>query len=119
MLSLRPLSYHLQTCGPQFPQLLCPAFFLMFERGSTGVLNVKLTVSETWAASPNLCFCDLGQKCACVRECMYAYLCAGTPRGQRCWILLELELQVVVSHPVWVLGTTLESSVQAICALNC
>ncbi|XP_038191639.1 protein Z-dependent protease inhibitor isoform X1 [Arvicola amphibius] len=33
MLSLRPLSYHLQTCGPQFPQLLCLVFFLMFERG--------------------------------------------------------------------------------------
>lgn len=99
MLSLRPLSYLLQTCGPQFPQLLCLVFLLMFERGSTGVLNVKLTISETWAASPILCFCDLGQKCSCVRACVRVCLCAGKPRGQRCWIVLELELQAV-----WVLG---------------
>lgn len=31
---------------------------------------------------------------------------AGTCGGQRQWIPLELELQVVVVHLVWVLGTT-------------
>jgi hypothetical protein len=31
---------------------------------------------------------------------------------------LELELQVVVSHPEWVLGTELRSSARAVCILN-
>lgn len=41
--------------------------------------------------------------CACV--CMYACLNAGNSVGP-----LELELQLVLSHPTWVWGTKLESS---------
>jgi hypothetical protein len=37
---------------------------------------------------------------------------------QRYWISLELVLQVVVNYPMCVLGTKLESTVRAICALT-
>lgn len=29
----------------------------------------------------------------------------GAYRSQRCWVLLEVQFQVSVSHPMWVLGT--------------
>lgn len=36
--------------------------------------------------------------------CVYSYMCLGAHRGQK-WVLssLELELQVVLTHPTWVL----------------
>lgn len=34
-------------------------------------------------------------------------------RGQMCWIPLELELLVVMSHWMWVLGFTCGSSVRS------
>lgn len=42
----------------------------------------------------------------------------GARRGQRHWIPFKMELQEVVSHPTWVLGTQLLSSVRAIDVLN-
>ena len=52
--------------------------------------------------------------------CVYAniHVCVGTYRGQRHWIPLEGELQVVVSCLSLVLGTELWSSVRAVHALN-
>lgn len=57
-----------------------------------------------------------------IYDCVYVCLCyphVGTLRGQkRVCDALELELQAVVSYPVWVLGTKLESSGRALRALN-
>lgn len=43
---------------------------------------------------------------------------ANVSGNQRCWILLELDFQAVVSHPMWMLGMELEFSARALCALN-
>lgn len=40
---------------------------------------------------------------------MSAYLSVGAHRGQEHQIILGLVLQMVVSHPAWVLGTELAS----------
>lgn len=42
----------------------------------------------------------------------------GAKRGQRHWIPFKMELQEVVSHPTWVLGIQLLSSVRAMDVLN-
>lgn len=44
----------------------------------------------------------------CTHVCEHMYVCMCAPTGQG--IPLELELQVVVSHPWWVLRTQLQSS---------
>lgn len=51
---------------------------------------------------------------------MYIYhLCVGAHRGQkRLLIPLELELQAVMSLPLWMFGTKLWSSVRTATALN-
>ena len=55
--------------------------------------------------------------CAFVNVC---HMSADTCRGQkRASEPLELELQMVVSFLMWVLGTELKSSGQAGSALNC
>ena len=46
-------------------------------------------------------------------------LCSGHRSQKKISEPLELELQVVVSHPVWVLGTKLGSSARATNAFNC
>lgn len=51
----------------------------------------------------------------CVSVCT---LGAGVHRGQRCLIHLELELQAVVRHLVWVLRLELVSSGRRVRALN-
>jgi hypothetical protein len=54
--------------------------------------------------------------CFCVSVC---HVCTGAHRGQkRPSNPLELGLQALVSHPVWVLGSELGSSVRAIYALT-
>jgi hypothetical protein len=42
--------------------------------------------------------------------CGYVHMTASTPRSQRYQISLELEVQEVVSHPMWVVGIELWSS---------
>ena len=54
----------------------------------------------------------------CVFVCGYVHVSADALRGQRHWIPLEVELQVVVSCLSLVLGTELWSSVRAICVLS-
>lgn len=56
----------------------------------------------------------------CVSECMYMYhVCEGTPGGQkRASAPLELELQSVVKHLIWVLGTVPEFSARAASTIN-
>lgn len=49
---------------------------------------------------------------------MYVYVCDAScmwvPRGQKtAWDALELELQIAMSHLMWVLRTELRSSVRA------
>lgn len=54
----------------------------------------------------------------CLHVCIWT-TCVMCYEGQkRVPDLLELELQTVVSHPVWVLGTELRSSVRAAIVLN-
>lgn len=59
----------------------------------------------------------------CVWICVYTHasvhmhLTADAHWGQRHWILLELELQVAVSCPTWVLGIACPYSARAICTL--
>lgn len=48
----------------------------------------------------------------CVHACQYVYhVHLGAHEGQkRAWESLELELQEVVNHPVWILGIESQSS---------
>ena len=50
----------------------------------------------------------------CVYMCVGMCVSAGTPGGQRHWVSLEMELQVIVDHLQWVLGTGFWSSVRTI-----
>ena len=43
---------------------------------------------------------------------------SAVPTSLRCQILLELGLQAVVSHLMWVLGVELRFSGKAVCTLN-
>lgn len=51
--------------------------------------------------------------------CCYAHVSAGVPGGQKCQIHLELEVQPILSHLIWMLGPGLGSSGRALCAFNC
>lgn len=55
--------------------------------------------------------------CVCV-GCVYICECSAHGEQKRTFDPVELELQVVVSHPMWVLGTRLGSSSRAVCALK-
>ena len=57
----------------------------------------------------------------CVFLCEFVYhMCAGALGGQkRASELLEVELIMVVSCLMWVLGTTPGSPAKATCTLNC
>jgi hypothetical protein len=51
--------------------------------------------------------------------CEYVHLCVATSEVQkRSSDPLEIELQVVVSHLTWVLGTELRSSGRTVCSFN-
>lgn len=62
-----------------------------------------------------VCVCYCMFPCVCVSVC---HLCAGTQRSQK-RVFVPLELQVVVSCSVWVLGTNLRSCGVAAIAFNC
>lgn len=47
------------------------------------------------------------------------HLSADNHWGQKYLMLIELEIQMVVSCPMWVVGTKLGSSVRVILVLNC
>lgn len=49
--------------------------------------------------------------CICLRVCLHECSCLWIPK-EVC-SLLVLELQVVVIHPIWVLGTKLHYSLEA------
>ena len=51
--------------------------------------------------------------CMCECVCACTHLSAGAFRGQSMRFSPELELQVVVSHLMWMLGTKLRSSGKA------
>lgn len=55
--------------------------------------------------------------CVYIHTCVHMHLTADAHWGQRHWILLELELQVPVSFPTWVLGIVCGHSAKAICTL--
>lgn len=50
--------------------------------------------------------------------CLCLYMSASVLGDQKCHNPLDLELEVVVSHPMLVLGNELESSARAVGALN-
>lgn len=56
----------------------------------------------------------------CVSMCLYIHVSAGAYISQkRVLEFLELDLQVFVSHPTWVLRNKLRCSVRILQALNC
>lgn len=56
----------------------------------------------------------------CLSLCGYVQMSVGTYRMQnRTLNSLKLELQRVVSHMMWVLGTKLVSFTRTVCDLNC
>lgn len=57
--------------------------------------------------------------CVYVSACDYVHASAAVQGCQSIHIPLELELQVVANHPIWVPGTEVRSSERAISALNC
>lgn len=52
--------------------------------------------------------------CVCVNVCNVV----PTEARKGSWIPLQLELQKVISCPLWVLGTELRSPERAVCALK-
>jgi hypothetical protein len=67
-----------------------------------------------------LLFLNYVYVCVCVLyACGYVHMSTGAQRGEKHRFPLELELQMVVVYPAWMLGTELGSSVRAVCALNC
>lgn len=57
--------------------------------------------------------------CMCVYICVHACACVGDHWGQeRPFNRLEPQLEVVVSCPMWVLGTELQPSARAVCILT-
>lgn len=76
-----------------------PRFFTELLRIELGSLCLLCTSLQLWIRIFLKCIFN------------YVYMCmnANAHRGERCWISWELELQVVVSHPTWALGTRLGS----------
>lgn len=55
-----------------------------------------------------------------VRLSLYRYVCMWTDvqGGQKHQVPLELQLQAIISWPMWMLGTELRLSRRALCASN-
>lgn len=51
--------------------------------------------------------------CVCLHACMHMLVSTGAHREQECGISLELELEVVASHLMWVLEIELSFSGKA------
>jgi hypothetical protein len=66
-----------------------------------------------------LCVCVSVCVCLCVRTTICLYVRHVPTVLEEVKIFLELELQTVTSHPIWVLGTEPESSLRAAHGLNC
>lgn len=56
--------------------------------------------------------------CVCLFVCMYPRIHSGSLGGQKTVYELELELQFLVNHPVWMLGAKLRSPAGAARALS-
>jgi hypothetical protein len=54
-----------------------------------------------------------------LEDFFFLYLCVWTQYVQLSVVLLELELEMAVNYPVWVLGTKLRSSETVPGTLNC
>lgn len=72
-----------------------------------------MVVKRKMSLLKDVIFTSMWCVCVCVLIC--AYECSACRVWKRMSDLLELELQAVVSHSIWVLGTELGSSLQEQC----
>jgi hypothetical protein len=65
-----------------------------------------------------LCVCVCVCVCLCVCVCVFVCLCVCVPMEAIVPYSLDLELQMVINHSIWMLRTDLGSPERAICVLN-